>query len=271
MERETFVAEQTTAHQHWSITIFVCLSVDIRFRVRCGDTGISAVVVFLCDACFSSFTDYILGISYTNQLHLPLIQCSKISETTKNYLSQYLWYHKLISCLAIIIFVSEIAGGHLVRNANASFRSASAWDSDEAIANKSSPSANAASLIANFILSSTISSYRADFIISANGFSSTRTNSRAGHCKTTLAYDEPPNRWRYPSLSAWTGVVTTEWFPVGSHGSKRDYAGEVLQIMIHVSEKRLRRRNADENRKKQSNAGAQYKTEPEERPSVDCA
>ncbi|KRY48331.1 hypothetical protein T03_12629 [Trichinella britovi] len=98
-----------------------------------------------------------------------------------------------------------------------------------------------------------------------------RPPSRAGHCKTTLAYDEPPNRWRYPSLSAWTGVVTTEWFPVGSHGSKRDYAGEVLQIMIHVSEKRLRWRNADENRKKQSKAGAQYKTEPEERPSVDCA
>ncbi|KRY43727.1 hypothetical protein T03_11962 [Trichinella britovi] len=41
--------------------------------------------------------------------------------------------------------------------------------------------------------------------------------------------------------------------------------------MIHVSEKRLRGRNADENRKKQSKAGAQYKTEPEERPSVDCA
>ncbi|KRX38227.1 hypothetical protein T05_9584 [Trichinella murrelli] len=41
---------------------------------------------------------------------------------------------------------------------------------------------------------------------------------RAGQCKTTLAYDEPPNRWRYPSLSTWTGVVTTEWFPVGSHG-----------------------------------------------------
>ncbi|KRX54842.1 hypothetical protein T09_1535 [Trichinella sp. T9] len=35
---------------------------------------------------------------------------------------------------------------------------------------------------------------------------------------TTLAYDEPPNSWRYPSLSTWTGVVTTEWFPVGSHG-----------------------------------------------------
>ncbi|KRX38231.1 hypothetical protein T05_8374 [Trichinella murrelli] len=46
---------------------------------------------------------------------------------------------------------------------------------------------------------------------------------------------------------------------------------EILQIMFHVSEKRLRRRNADENWKKQSNAGAQYKTEPEERPSADCA
>ncbi|KRZ85529.1 hypothetical protein T08_3418 [Trichinella sp. T8] len=114
--------------------LLAILKISLRTS-RCAffpDTGISAVVVFLCDACFSSFTDYILGISYTNQLHLPLIQCSKISETTKNYLSQYLWYHKLISCLAIIIFVSEIAGGHLVRNANASFRSASAWDSDEA-------------------------------------------------------------------------------------------------------------------------------------------
>ncbi|KRX25962.1 hypothetical protein T07_13382 [Trichinella nelsoni] len=39
----------------------------------------------------------------------------------------------------------------------------------------------------------------------------------------------------------------------------------------HVSEKRLRRRNADENKKKQSSAWAQYKTEPEERPSADCA
>ncbi|KRX14456.1 hypothetical protein T07_6961 [Trichinella nelsoni] len=29
---------------------------------------------------------------------------------------------------------------------------------------------------------------------------------------------EPPNKWRYPSLSTWTGVVTTEWFHVGSHG-----------------------------------------------------
>ncbi|KRX12150.1 hypothetical protein T07_9108 [Trichinella nelsoni] len=80
MKSGTFVAEQTTAHQHWSKTIFVCLSVDIRFRVPCGDTGITAVVVVLCDACFSSFTDYILGISYTNQLHLRLIQCGKISE-----------------------------------------------------------------------------------------------------------------------------------------------------------------------------------------------
>ncbi|KRY23116.1 hypothetical protein T12_1128 [Trichinella patagoniensis] len=141
-----------------------------------------------------------------------------------------------------------------------------------------------------------------------------------GPCKTTLAYDEPPNRWRYPSLSTWTGVVTTETTHDGERKrlllneqrrtdtdqnnahtkscahtvtsslppslfdivlanqnsaeflhSKRDYAGEVLQIMIHVSEKRLRRQNADENRKKQSNAGAQYKTEPEERPSADCA
>ncbi|KRX38239.1 hypothetical protein T05_11546 [Trichinella murrelli] len=135
MERETFVAEQTTAHQHWSknVVSLKCLSADIRYRVRCGDTGISAVVVFLCDTCFSSFTNYILGISYTNQLHLRLIQCRKISETVKNYLSQYLWYHKLISCLGIISVVCEIAcGGHLVRNANASFRSASAWDSDEA-------------------------------------------------------------------------------------------------------------------------------------------
>ncbi|KRX38244.1 hypothetical protein T05_13605 [Trichinella murrelli] len=162
MERETFVAEQTTAHQHWSknVVSLKCLSADIRYRVRCGDTGISAVVVFLCDACFTSFTDYILGISYTNQLHLCLIQCRCVDR--KEF-------------LVAIFVVPQI----------------------------------------DII---TISSYRADFIISANGFSSTRTNSRAGHCKTTLAYDEPPNRWRYPSLSTWTGVVTTEWFPVGSHG-----------------------------------------------------
>ncbi|KRX51323.1 hypothetical protein T09_7789 [Trichinella sp. T9] len=113
----------------------VRMAIPCRFQFDLWDTGISAVVVFLCDACFSSFTDNILGISYTNQLHLRLIQCSKISEaavqSTNNYLSQYLWYHKLISCLGIIVLVCEIAGGHLVRNANASFRSASAWDSDE--------------------------------------------------------------------------------------------------------------------------------------------
>ncbi|KRZ61740.1 hypothetical protein T02_16006 [Trichinella nativa] len=40
--------------------------------------------------------------------------------------------------------------------------------------------------------------------------SSMRLCYRAGQCKNTLAYDEPPNRWRYPSLSRWTGVVTTE-------------------------------------------------------------
>ncbi|KRY40046.1 hypothetical protein T01_9286 [Trichinella spiralis] len=76
-----------------------------------SDTGISAVVVVLCDACFSSFNDYILGISYTNQLHLRIIQCGKISETMKNFLSQYLWHHKWISCLSVMVAVSEVAGG----------------------------------------------------------------------------------------------------------------------------------------------------------------
>ncbi|KRX51451.1 hypothetical protein T09_15395, partial [Trichinella sp. T9] len=96
----------------------VRMAIPCRFQFDLWDTGISAVVVFLCDACFSSFTDNILGISYTNQLHLRLIQCSKISEVL----------------FRVFLFPKQVlllSGGHLVRNANASFRSASAWDSDE--------------------------------------------------------------------------------------------------------------------------------------------
>ncbi|KRX40313.1 hypothetical protein T06_12948 [Trichinella sp. T6] len=47
MERETFVAEQTTAHQHWSKTIFVCLSVDTRYRVRCGNGATMSISIRL--------------------------------------------------------------------------------------------------------------------------------------------------------------------------------------------------------------------------------
>ncbi|KRZ61743.1 hypothetical protein T02_16020 [Trichinella nativa] len=60
----------------------------------------------------------------------------------------------------------------------------------------------------------------------------------------------------------------------------------MLHIMVHVSKKRLLWRNVANHdsrerkettpakcclKQKQSNAGAQYKIEPEERPSADCA
>ncbi|KRX51794.1 hypothetical protein T06_8450 [Trichinella sp. T6] len=113
--------------------LLAILKISLRSS-RCAffpDTGISAVVVVLCDACFSSFTDYILGISYTNQLHLRLIQCRCVDR------EEFLVAIFVVPQIDIMYwnnwsFCEITCGGHLVRNANASFRSASAWDSDEA-------------------------------------------------------------------------------------------------------------------------------------------